>query len=96
MAQLPQDLRRVVLQLTDEASRPHLLRLQLPASFPVAAPIAALDLPEPFKFSWGQGHNSLASLVSSARQVRSRFKFHQQKTSWCRASQHVLKLSIAH
>jgi hypothetical protein len=52
------------------AGRPHLLRVQLPGSFPASAPSAWMDLPEPFGFSWGPGSSTLVAVARHARQVR--------------------------
>jgi len=42
--------------------------------FPVAAPTAWLDLPEPFRFPWVQGRTSLVALLRHAQQALGRYQ----------------------
>jgi hypothetical protein len=69
IGQLAPDLSSLSLQLRDAAGRLHTAELQLPAGFPVSAPVVTLHLPKPFKLKWLPGHN-LQQLLQQLEQVR--------------------------
>jgi hypothetical protein len=68
IGQLAPDLSSVSLQLHDTSGRLHTAELQLPAGFPVSAPIVTLHLPKPFKLKWLPGH-TLLQLMQQLEQV---------------------------
>eukprot|EP00877_Chromochloris_zofingiensis_P000798 jgi/Chrzof1/10719/Cz05g09280.t1 len=60
---MSEDLSQLHLQLCDSAGRQHLLKLQLPPSFPLTPPTVTIDLPEPVAPAWGP-HYTLSQLVN--------------------------------
>lgn len=65
---LSPDLRCLELQLSDAAGRRHQAEVQLPLGFPIAAPTASMQVPNPVKLRWLAG-DSLVTLVSQLEKV---------------------------
>lgn len=68
-ASLSADLSLVILQLRDAAGRCHRAEVQLPAGFPIAAPMVTIQLPGRLAARWLPG-DSLATLTDQLQKVR--------------------------
>lgn len=68
-ASLSDDLSVVVLRLQDAAGRCHRAEVQLPAGFPIAAPMVTIQLPGRMAARWLPG-DSLATLADQLQKVR--------------------------